>query len=1302
MSVRYGDIIAERFELGRLAGIGGMGEVYRARDLTTARAVAIKVLRASADGNRESFERFLREAIVLSELEHPGIVAYIAHGETSAGEVYLAMEWLEGQDLATRLAESQLGISETIELGRRVAEAVGAAHSRGIVHRDLKPENIFLEQNRVERAKVLDFGLARIVESSRQLTRVGIAVGTPAYMAPEQAIACGGIDARADVFSLGCVLYQGLTGRVPFGGERTRSVLLKILHDEPPRIRDVRGDVPAALDDLIHRMLSKNPDARPAGGIAVASELEAIDIDGPARPASRINPAAITRAEQRLACFVVVGDRALAKEELAVAQTTQFDMRISTIRNAVRDTGADLDVVANGTVVVTMTTTGSATDLAAQGARCALAIRSNNPDASIALVIGHRQTGADSGPGQPVERAVALLAAEDAAPSDPDSGSRPVRVDEVTGNLLDARFEVTRDAHSLLLHREREIAGAPRTVLGRPTPFVGREREISTLRSLFEECSKESVARAILVSSPAGFGKSRLCFEFLRMLIESPEVPEIWRGRGYPTSAGAPLALLGTAVRGISMIADADSPEKRRQKLLTRIARHARSDDARRVADFLGEVLRLPLPADATPALRAAQREPSLMAEQMRRAWEDFLAAECAAHPVVLVLEDIQWGDLPTIRYVDGALRRLHDRSLLVLATARPNVADLFPRLWADRGLTELRLGPLTRRACERIVLAVLGEGLGKADLDHLVEKAKGNPFYLEEFIRALASSAREHLPATLIAMVQARIERLDPEERRVLRAASVFGTHVDAARASALLGDRVAVEDVAEWLRHLSEEEFLESSLETGLPDTYEFRQALVREAAYAMLTEADRRLAHRLAGEWLEREDRDPLEVAHHFECAGDPERAAVSYLKAAEAALRASDLEGAVALCKNGVERGASGELYGALRGTEAAARMLRVELELAERAAIQALESLPHGTERWCAAGMILSSATFLQNHWERAEGTIDDLLRLEPAESTRNACIAAIATIALLSSRAGRHDNARRYLARVAALVKDTLQLEPFTSGRLALAESQNAWFGEGDCWAQFRHARRSAEAFQIIDDLTDVAYARCCEGTALIAMGAYQAAEQVLGRTVEMVDAANLPLAAAVVRPWFALALAHLGDYDGARAAARRAAEVSRAARNEHIAGAASLALAVIELVAGDHAAAEQEAAKLVAAGEPYALYQVEALAPLAAARVALGKIAEALASAEVAIGWLESRGGIGHFESMARLAHAEALERSGSREMARAAISRVKKRVIERSLTIGDPDFRRRFLEVVPENVRTLALAELGGAAHG
>ncbi len=261
--MRPGERVGERFELIALSRIGGMGEVWRARDTLDGREVAVKLQR---DDGGPMGARFLREARLLAALHHPAIVGYVAHGRAPDEVLFLAMEWLEGEDLGRRLTGGGLEPSETVALGRRIAGALGTLHAAGVVHRDVKPGNLFLPGGLVSEATLLDLGIARTAERTSMPTRAGAVIGTIGYMAPEQARGAPGIDARADVFALGCVLYQCLTGRLPYPGADEIAILARILFDDPPRLCDARPDLPAALDSLLARMLAKDPALRPADG----------------------------------------------------------------------------------------------------------------------------------------------------------------------------------------------------------------------------------------------------------------------------------------------------------------------------------------------------------------------------------------------------------------------------------------------------------------------------------------------------------------------------------------------------------------------------------------------------------------------------------------------------------------------------------------------------------------------------------------------------------------------------------------------------------------------------------------------------------------------------------------------------------------------------------------------------------------------------------------------------------------------------------------------------------------------------
>jgi eukaryotic-like serine/threonine-protein kinase len=299
-----GAIVAGKFQIEAIAGRGGMGRVYAARDLEQGTRVALK--RVEVDD-----ARFAREARVLAELAHPAIVRHVADGLSEDGARYLVMEWLEGENLAERLRRGPLSVEETLALGSRVADALGAAHAHGVVHRDIKPSNLFLPGGRVEDATIVDFGLARAPAPGSVETRSGILLGTPGYMAPEQARGETTIGPRADVFSLGCVLYECLTGERAFSGSNVVAVLAKLLTGKPPRPRARMPHVPRGLDALVTRMLAREPAQRPANGGVVKTELEVL---GSLR--ALVRPSKLVRVALAIsATAFLVGGVALVRSE---------------------------------------------------------------------------------------------------------------------------------------------------------------------------------------------------------------------------------------------------------------------------------------------------------------------------------------------------------------------------------------------------------------------------------------------------------------------------------------------------------------------------------------------------------------------------------------------------------------------------------------------------------------------------------------------------------------------------------------------------------------------------------------------------------------------------------------------------------------------------------------------------------------------------------------------------------------------------------------------------------------------------
>jgi Protein kinase domain len=271
-------------ELGRLGpyrilkvlGTGAMGVVFLAEDPHLKRQVALKVMRPSLAANPEFHRRFLREAQLAAAIDHEHVVTVYQVGE-DRGVPHLAMKLLQGETLEDRLrrAGGRLPLPEVLRVGREIAEGLAAAHARGLVHRDIKPANVWLEADR-DRVKIVDFGLARGAGNDAQFTQAGAVIGTPAYMAPEQANAVE-VDARCDLFSLGAVLYQAGTGELPFGGRDTLSVLSALATRTPPAPHRLAPSLPRAFSGLVMRLLAKDPADRPQTAREVVEAIEALE-----------------------------------------------------------------------------------------------------------------------------------------------------------------------------------------------------------------------------------------------------------------------------------------------------------------------------------------------------------------------------------------------------------------------------------------------------------------------------------------------------------------------------------------------------------------------------------------------------------------------------------------------------------------------------------------------------------------------------------------------------------------------------------------------------------------------------------------------------------------------------------------------------------------------------------------------------------------------------------------------------------------------------------------------------------------
>jgi serine/threonine protein kinase/tetratricopeptide (TPR) repeat protein len=1258
--MQTGERVADRFVIRDLADRGASGAVYRATDTTTNADVALKII-----DSETLEEHFLREARVLEGLRHPTIVSYVAHGTTGDGRVYLALEWLDGETLSRRLRVGPLSLLESLAITRAVADALAHAHALGVVHRDVKPSNIFLTAPEKHDAgvKLIDFGIAQLRQATR-ITRTGTTMGTPAYMAPEQARA-GKIDGRADIFSLGCVLYRCLTGVAPFQAENVTATLAKVLFEEPMPMRSRRREIPFELDALVLRMLAKDPAERVPSAKALIEELDRAPTElrlTSVPPADASSPS-LTLSERRFVSVVLArsyGDQIDVPRDDPTIVTDSSERMLSSRRTPASADGQIVRLV-DGTLAATF---GGA-DHVEQAAHCALEMQKQLERGRIVMTSGLAVVEERLPLGEVIERAAQML---DRAPGKLSG----IRVDAISARLLEARFDVMRDGDDAVLLGERRARAQPRTLMGKPTPHVGRERELAALVGLVDECIAESSPRCAIVTGVAGLGKSRLASEVIERARESHASLVTWFARGDNMSAGSSFALTADLVRD-AVQAGRDEPARLVGALLEGV-RGQRDDLA---------------------------SDPRSYGDRVVTACEDLVRSVAARSPLLVVIDDLQWGDLATVRLIGVVMRNLQNTPLCVLAVARPDVEERFPNLWGDRAPLAIALSDLSPRAARKLVTSVLGD-VDEALVAKVVERAAGNAFHLEELVRAVAEGRDAALPETVVAMVSTRMESLDAESRRFLRAASVFGETFWEQGVLALLGETSDAEwtEHAERLRQLVRQELVVPSATSQFAGDaeYRFRHAIVRDAAYAALTDSDRAVGHRIAAEWLSAAgSNDARTLAEHFDRGGVPERAAYHYLRAAQQSLLAGDVASVLDLC--GRARACASTSTAELARLEAEAYFWQTDFARAEAAAATCLAMRTVEDGVWWSCAALAVVACLRREGWERALPIYERMLSSSqgpPDSQASSPRLVASARVAVHLCAAGRFAEADKLMQSVHADLARGEVTGDVVLGAVRAAEAMRALCA-GDIARYHVTMGEAAMLYERGGDLRNACNAECNLGFCRAELGVWDDAEKVL--RASLARARRLGLISVEYNALHNLGyvLFRLGRIEEARAMESDCARVFEEKGDGRTAGGSRLYLAMMALETGalDVARGEAEhALRLLADTPPLRPY---ALAVLVFVHLARGNAQQAKVVALEASSLADALGAMEQGEAYVRLAVAEAMRAAGDVEGAKRAVIAARARLVERGAIMSEP-IRESFFRRVPENARTFALAdELG-----
>ncbi len=441
MVLQTGQLVDRRFRLAEQIGAGGMGVVFRAIDETTGTQVALKLL----DGRTaEEIARARLEAESLARCSHPAIVRHVADGALADGGMYVAMEWLDGVTLAQQLLGDGVTLREAMVIARRVADALATAHRAGVLHRDIKPSNVLLVAGEPARATLIDFGVARVTDAVQVLTRTGAAIGTPGYMSPEQARGERTLTPAADVFGLGCVLYECATGHPAFSGSYPAAVLLKIVFTPAPPITALCPEAPPPLARLIHAMLAKDTAERPRDCAAVVAALDALPPvpDGPRRGmGGLVDAATVQSPPPELQCMVLAA-RGRTEDVLDPPSPEQ----IARLLELAERHAAKLDVLATGAVAAYLS--GEPAQAARQAASLAIAWREVLAGWTIAI-------SSPDGDGDSAAETVTTLVDNAVMTVLMRGNTPPIAVDPRTARLLEPEFtlDVARGREPWLIGR---------------------------------------------------------------------------------------------------------------------------------------------------------------------------------------------------------------------------------------------------------------------------------------------------------------------------------------------------------------------------------------------------------------------------------------------------------------------------------------------------------------------------------------------------------------------------------------------------------------------------------------------------------------------------------------------------------------------------------------------------------------------------------------------------------------------------------------------------------------------------------
>lgn len=943
------------YEILEEIGKGGMAAVYRARQPSVDRDVAIKAILKGIAGDPGAVQRFQREAKLIARLEHPHILP-VYDFDGGHEPPYIVMRYLDGGTLKDVMAQGLLPHGEIAHLFSQVCSALDYAHRQGIVHRDIKPSNILID--REGNAFVSDLGIARITGGERRgkaITETGAIIGTPDYMSPEQAQGMDDVDHRTDIYALGVMLFEMLTGELPFSGGSGLQMLMMHIQNPVPSVLPLKPELPEALDSIVQQAMAKDRQSRYGGAVELSNALTtALGVAMAGGPTRRREAAATsiirrmqgekgrtdakaTPSEQNKTVTVLsasAAEYAVMVEESNGAEAARRAVNAlwNGAERIIHEAGGKIFTRTDNELLALWGTDAAREDDAEQAVRTALALQSSlrelgvaflDEDQSLPLNISlHRglalltpgeKTGIFSASGATISLANRLM----------QNAEGTILITHDVFRQVFGVFEIHEDeplkvrgrsdklnVYRVIAAKSRVFRTVLRGVEGIETQMVGRDAELKLLQKAFFMAVEDSETGVVTIVSEAGTGKSRLLYEFNKWAELRPEEFRIFSGRATPAMTPRPYALIRDMISTRFEVLDDDAPALALTKIEKGVTELIGQNDE--MAHFIGYLVGIDV-ADS-PYLKGILSDAQETGRRARQAFIRFITMLAKDEAVVLELEDIHHADDVSLDVLNELFTADDELHLLVIGCARPVLYERRPT-WGSgqRFHTRIDLKPLDKRDSRDLVREILQKvpEVPKELRDLLVERAEGNPLFMEELVRMLLDDRvilRESdalwrveasrlgvlsVPSTLAGLLEARFDTLLYPEKLTLQRAAVIGRiFYDTALQVINDTDETHLRELPDILAKLVERQFIykrETSAFAGSVE-YIFASAMLRDTLYDRLLERQQRVYHTGAAAWLaglERgDDYLPL-IAEHFEKAGDTQQAAAFLQRAGYAA-------------------------------------------------------------------------------------------------------------------------------------------------------------------------------------------------------------------------------------------------------------------------------------------------------------------------------------------------------------------------------------------------------------------------------